>query len=97
MYLSTIGLGLAWASMMSMPYQLLASSIPSHKTGVYMGIFNMCIVIPMIIQIVSMQTFVYDLLNENPVNVLKLAALFLILAAIFTLFISTPKFSSHDS
>ena len=96
MYLSTIGIGLAWASMMSMPYQLLASSIPSQKTGVYMGIFNMFIVVPMIIQIVSMQTFVYDLLSQNPINVLKLSAAFLVLAAIFTLLITTPKPISHD-
>ena len=96
MYLSTIGIGLAWASMMSMPYQLLASSIPSQKTGVYMGIFNMFIVVPMIIQIVSMQTFVYDLLSQNPINVLKLSGVFLILAAIFTLAITTTKPISND-
>ena len=96
MYLSTIGIGLAWASMMSMPYQLLASSIPSQKTGVYMGIFNMFIVVPMIIQIVSMQTFVYDLLSQNPINVLKLSGVFLILAAIFTLTITATKPISND-
>ncbi|MCL4166868.1 UNVERIFIED_CONTAM: hypothetical protein GTU68_019236, partial [Idotea baltica] len=47
-YLYTFGLGIAWASMLAMPYQLLAGSIPKEKTGVYMGIFNMFIVIPMI-------------------------------------------------
>ena len=88
-YLFTIGLGIAWASMLAMPYQLLAGSIPKEKTGVFMGIFNMFIVIPMIIQIVSMQYFVYSLLDSNPVNVIYLAGVFLILGAAFTLFIKT--------
>jgi maltose/moltooligosaccharide transporter len=86
-YIYTFGLGIAWASMLAMPYQLLASSIPKEKMGVYMGIFNMFIVIPMIIQIFSMQYFVYDLLGKNPINVIKLAAVFLIFGGIFTLFI----------
>ncbi|MCF6347386.1 MAG: MFS transporter [Flavobacteriaceae bacterium] len=93
-YLFSFGLGIAWASMLAMPYQLLAGSIPKEKTGVYMGIFNMFIVIPMIIQIFSMQYFVYDLLGENPVNVLRLAGVFLILAGIFTLFITSKQKSS---
>ncbi len=91
LYLFTIGLGIAWASMLAMPYQLLAGSIPKEKTGVYMGIFNLFIVIPMIIQIFTMQFFVYDLLGANPVNVIKLAGVFLILGGIFTLFISKKK------
>ena len=47
-YLFSFGLVITWASMMAMPYQMLASSIQPGKTGVYMGIFNMFIVIPMI-------------------------------------------------
>ena len=57
-YLFSFGLGITWASMMAMPYQMLAASIPSDKMGVYMGIFNMFIVIPMIIEIFTMQYFV---------------------------------------
>ena len=90
-YLFSLGLGITWASMMAMPYQMLAAAIPSDKTGVYMGIFNMFIVIPMIIQIFSMQYFVYDLLGQNPVNVIRLAGSFLILGGIFSLFVSQPK------
>jgi len=73
--------------MMAMPYQLLAGSIPLEKTGVYMGIFNMFIVVPMIIQIFTMQYFVYDLLGQNPVNVIRLAGVFLIIGGLFTLFV----------
>ncbi|WP_281324319.1 MFS transporter [Flavobacterium sp. IMCC34518] len=86
-YLYSFGLGISWASMMSMPYQLLAGSIPKEKRGVYMGIFNMFIVIPMALQIVTMQFFVYDLLGKNPINVIRLAGLFLIIGALLTLFI----------
>lgn len=91
LYLFTIGLGIAWASMLAMPYQLLAGSIPKEKTGVYMGIFNLFIVIPMIIQIFTMQYFVYDLLGSNPVNVIRLAGVCLILGGLLTLFIKTTE------
>ena len=88
-YLISIALGITWASMMSMPYQILANSIPRNKTGIYMGIFNMFIVVPMIIQIFTMQFFVYDLLGNNPISVIQLAGTFLILGGIFSLFIKS--------
>jgi maltose/moltooligosaccharide transporter len=47
--LSELGIGLAWASILAMPYAILAGSLPSHKMGVYMGIFNFFIVIPQIV------------------------------------------------
>lgn len=90
-YLFSFGLGITWASMMAMPYQILASSIPNGKTGIYMGIFNIFIVVPMIIQIFSVQYFVYDLLGENPINIIRLAGSFLIIGGIFSLFVSQPK------
>ena len=74
-----------------MPYQMLAAAIPQDKTGVYMGIFNMFIVIPMIIQIFSMQYFVYDLLGNNPINVIRLAGAFLIIGGIFSLFVKEKQ------
>jgi maltose/moltooligosaccharide transporter len=89
LYLFTFGLGVTWASMMSMPYQLLAGSVPKERTGVYMGIFNMFIVIPMIIQIFSVEFFVYNLVGNNPINIIKLAGIFLMLSGVFTLFIKT--------
>ena len=91
----SFGLGISWASMMAMPYQLLASSIPKEKTGIYMGIFNMFIVIPMAIQVLTMQFFVYDLLGKNPVNVIKMAGVFLILGAVFTLFIKVKNVNAE--
>ena len=90
-YLISFSLGITWASMMSMPYQILANSIPRNKTGIYMGIFNMFIVVPMIIQIFSMQYFVYDLLGKNPISVIQLAGIFLIIGGICSLFIKTSN------
>ena len=90
-YLFSFGLGITWASMMAMPYEMLASSIPKGKTGVYMGIFNMFIVIPMIIQIFSVQYFVYDLVGQNPINIIRLAGVFLIIGGVFSLFVSQPQ------
>lgn len=94
LYLYAFGLGIAWASMLAMPYEMLASSIPKNKMGVYMGIFNMFIVIPMIIQIFSVQFFVYDFLDKNPINIIKLAGLFLIIGGVFSLFVKTNQ--AHD-
>lgn len=94
-YLFSFGLGITWASMMAMPYQMLAASIPSDKMGVYMGIFNMFIVIPMIIEIFTMQYFVYDLLGSNPVNVIRLAGACLAIAGIFSLFVEQSEESAN--
>lgn len=90
-YAYSFGLGIAWASMMAMPYQILAGSVPPAKMGIYMGIFNMFIVIPMIIQILSVQFFVYDLVGENPLNIITLAGAFLVTGGICALFIKTGK------
>lgn len=91
LFLYPVGLGIAWASMLAMPYQLLAGSIPKDKVGVYMGIFNMFIVIPMAIQILTMQFFVYDWLGQNPINVIRLAGVFLVIGGILTLFIKVKN------
>jgi maltose/moltooligosaccharide transporter len=84
-YIYAVALGITWASMMSMPYQIVAKSIPKNKMGVYMGIFNMFIVIPMIIQIITIQFGLYDLLGENPINVVLLGGVFLILGGLSSL------------
>ena len=93
-YLFSFGLGITWASMMAMPYQMLAASIPSDKMGIHMGIFNMFIVIPMIIEIFTMQYFVYDLLGSNPINVIRLAGASMVIAGIFSLFVRDSEDST---
>ena len=88
-FIPMIGMGLSWASMMGNPYIILAGSIPPARTGVYMGIFNMFIVIPMLLQNVTMPLYYETWLNNNPINAMKLAGVMLVLGAICTLLIKT--------
>ncbi len=81
LFLPAIGVGLGWASIMGNPYVVLASSIPPERTGVYMGIFNMMIVIPMLL-IAATLPFAYGpLMGSDPRNVLRLAGVLLVFAA----------------
>ena len=82
LFIPMIGIGLAWASIMGNPYILLAGCIPKHRTGVYMGIFNMFIVIPMIIQIFTLPLYYQSLLGGDPQNVIRLAGILMICAAV---------------
>ncbi|MGY6562427.1 MAG: MFS transporter [Luteibaculaceae bacterium] len=80
--------GMAWASIMSMPYVMLSASIPEKQNGVYMGIFNMFIVVPQIISMLTIPVLYKNVLGNDPRNALLLAGLFLILAALSNKFIS---------
>nr|WP_315484614.1 MFS transporter [uncultured Undibacterium sp.] len=87
LFLPMLGVGLAWASIMGNPYILLAGSIPKERTGVYMGIFNMFILIQMIIQIFTLPLIYHRLLGGKPENVIRLAGVLLMCAAISVLFV----------
>ena len=89
LFVPMVGMGLAWASCMGNPYIMLAGSIPAHRTGVYMGIFNMFIVIPMMIQIFTLPLIYQPLLGGNPENVIRLAGALLLAAAVAVLFVRT--------
>ena len=91
LFIPMIGMGLSWASMMGNPYIMLAGSIPAHRTGVYMGIFNMFIVIPMLIETFTMPLYYESWLGNNPINAIRLAGTLLVLAAIAVLFIKVNK------
>ncbi|MDO8457811.1 MAG: MFS transporter [Burkholderiaceae bacterium] len=92
--LPMLGVGLAWASIMGNPYIMLADSIPQERAGVYMGIFNMFIVIPMIIQMLTLPLLYNSVLAGDPRNVLRLAGIFLIIAAALTLRIRSTTTTS---
>lgn len=91
LFIPMIGVGIAWASMMGNPYIMLAGSIPRERTGVYMGIFNMFIVIPMMIQIFTLPLFYSSWLAGNPENVIRLAGGLLLLGSIAVLFVTVKK------
>jgi maltose/moltooligosaccharide transporter len=85
LFVPMIGVGLAWGSIMGNPYIMLAGSIPPERAGVYMGIFNMFIVIPMIIQMLTLPLIYNSILNSDPGNVIRLAGVFLVIAAVMAL------------
>ena len=87
------GFGIAWASMMGVPYLMVVGDIPKEKYGVYMGIINMMIVIPMILQNLTFGFVLKHFLNNDPGKAITFAGVFLLLAAAATLLIKTviPK------
>ena len=87
LFVAMIGIGLAWASIMGNPYIMLAGCIPPRRTGVYMGIFNMFIVIPMIIQIFTLPLYYHAWLGGRPENVIRLAGALMLCAAAAVCFV----------
>ena len=89
LFIPMVGIGLAWASIMGNPYIMLARSIPPERAGVYMGIFNMFIVLPMIVQMLTLPLYFDSLLGGDPRHVIQLAGCFLGIAALLTLRVKT--------
>ena len=89
--LPMIGIGIGWASLMGNPYVMLAGAIPPHRTGVYMGIFNMFIVIPMMIETLVLPLIYRPLLGGDPRHVLLLAGGLMICAAIATMRVTQAR------
>ena len=83
--LSMIGLGLAWTSILSMPYSMLTAALPSSKMGVYMGIFNFFIVIPQILAATLLGFFTKHIFNGNAIFTIVLGGALMIVAALLTL------------
>jgi maltose/moltooligosaccharide transporter len=79
--LTMIGVGIAWASTLSMPYAVLAGSLPPGKTGVYMGIFNFFIVIPEILASLFFGWVMNHLLGNNRVAAVVAGGFFMAIAA----------------
>ena len=90
MFLPITGLGIAWASIMGVPYIMAVRMIPSSRYGVYMGIINMMIVIPMLIQTVTFGAIYSSVLGDNPSNAIRFAAILLAVAAAAMLWIKEP-------
>ena len=82
-----IGFGVAWASMMGVPYLLVVNDLPKERYGVYMGIINMMIVIPMIIQTLTFGAIFQNFLDSDPRNAITFAGALLAIAAVATAFI----------
>src|SRR5690606_346542 len=88
--LSMALVGIAWASILAMPYVILSSSIPPGKMGIYMGIFNFFITIPQILNGLIGGPMVRHIYNNEPVYALVLAGVFLLCAAVSVIFVYDP-------
>ena len=82
-----IGIGIAWGSILAMPYAMLANSIPSNQMGVFMGLFNMSITIPQIVNGIFGGLILKYWLNNDPLNSIIMAGVLMILGAISTFFV----------
>ena len=87
LFFAISGFGIGWASMMGIPYLLVVSDIPKERYGVYMGIINMMIVIPMILQNISFGYILKHFLDNDPRNAITFAGALLAIAAVATAFI----------
>jgi maltose/moltooligosaccharide transporter len=91
LFLPMVGFGIAWASMMGVPYIMVVNAIPKERYGVYMGIVNMMIVIPMIIQTLTFGKIYEHVLGAEPGNVMYFASALLFLASLATLRMRVPE------
>lgn len=82
---SMIGVGVAWASILSMPYAMLSSALPSDKMGYYMGVFNFFIVIPQIVAATILGVLVKNVFGGAPIYALIIGGVSMVLAGLFTM------------
>ena len=83
--LSMVGVGFAWASILSLPYALLSDSVPAAKMGIYMGLFNFFIVIPQLVAASALGFALRAWLGGNPMHVLVLGGVSLFIAGLCVL------------
>jgi maltose/moltooligosaccharide transporter len=86
-----IGIGIAWASILAMPYAMLANSIPANKMGMYMGLFNMSITIPQIISGITTGIILKYWFNDNPVLCIVMAGVSFLIASGLALLIKDDR------
>jgi len=89
--LAMVGVGIAWASILSIPYAMLSGSLPSNKMGYYMGVFNFFIVIPQIVAATILGFLVKEFFGNEPIYALLIGGFSMILAGILTLRVQTQR------
>ena len=82
LWIGMAGVGIAWAAILSMPYVILAGAIRPERMGVYMGVFNLFIVIPQIVMSLIVPQIYENVLGGDPLNVVLLGGASLIVAAL---------------
>jgi len=89
--LSMVGVGFAWASILSVPYAILANALPAHKMGVYMGIFNFFIVIPQILAASILGFLITKVFDNQPIYALVVGGCSMLIAGLMTLRVKVPQ------
>jgi len=89
--LPMLGIGIAWGSILAMPYAILAGSLPAKKMGVYMGIFNFFITLPQILNAITGGPMVKRIFNDQAIYAIVMAGILLFVAAVSVLFVEDKE------
>jgi maltose/moltooligosaccharide transporter len=87
------GIGIAWASILSMPYAMLSNALPENRMGVYMGIFNFFIVIPQILVAIVLSRVMENFEQFSRLNAVVIGGICMLIAAAFTLAVKNDSAS----
>ena len=93
---SMIASGIAWASLLTMPYAILSSAVPHRKMGVYMGIFNLFVVIPQILASAILGLLVHRVFHGQAIYAIVLGGVAMIFSGVLMMFVKDSK-SERDS
>jgi maltose/moltooligosaccharide transporter len=88
LWVPQIGLGIAWASIVALPYAILAGCVPAEKMGIYMGVFNIFIVVPQLLAATLLGFLVTNIFGGEPIYAMVIAAVSFVMAAAATLFVT---------
>ncbi len=88
LWVPQIGLGIAWASIVSLPYAILAGCVPQEKMGIYMGVFNIFIVVPQLLAATLLGFLVTNLFGGEPIWAMAISGTSFVLAALATMFVA---------
>ena len=91
LYAAMVGIGIGWAGMMGNSYVMLADAIPPERNGIYMGIFNMFIVIPMLVETLTMPLIYRPLLGGDPRYAIMLGGALMLVGALATMFVDAGQ------
>jgi len=97
LWLAMIGVGIAWASIVSLPYAILAGSVPASKMGIYMGIFNIFIVVPQLVAATLLGFLLTTFFEGAPIWALAISAASFVIAAIATLFVNDTAATAQSA
>jgi maltose/moltooligosaccharide transporter len=90
LFASMVGVGFAWASILSLPYALLSDALPAKKMGLYMGVFNFFIVIPQLVAASVLGFLIKNLFNNQPIYALAIGGVSLFIAGLLVLRVPEP-------